>query len=341
MNLKKFLLLALVSVAYLLAGSYPINPLPRFDNSGATLTPEALRFEAPGIAYTPQPPAWLNEVIAGQPLEILLELRTADRRQGGPARILTVSANTGQRNLTIGQSGDDLIIRLRRSEETFNGTPAYVLPGVFNSTAIQHIHLALKGKLLTVTVNGVQRLREPLPHDALKSWAPGHRLALGNEITFDRPWLGVIRQAFVRVNGETYDYLDRGALKIPTTYFFRDTPRTLQLIPFHHSKPGALGWLDWISNYLGFIPIGVLITLLFPMRRPLLLSTGLCLILSLTMEFIQLFLPWRFPSVNDLVLNTLGGLTGGWLGLKYGAHIKAKRNTVSHAAPVTEKDARG
>ncbi len=304
--------LVLTVLAYLVAGAYPIDPLPAFDNAGVRSTQDELRFTAPGIALTHQPPDWLREVIAGAPLEILIDVQTASNTQSGPARILTLSGNTGQRNITIGQAGADLVIRLRRSETMENGTPPFIVPGVFRDLKFHRIRLSVKRDTLAVTVDGVPRIETSLPAQALASWSAEYRLALGNEITFDRPWLGTLRQAVIRVDGVPFDYLAPGALEIPSTYYLRLAPRVLGVVPFRHDEISPRLWRDWIFNYLGFIPLGLMIGGMFS-RRALLGATLFSLGVSLSMEAMQLFLPWRYPSVDDLVLNTLGGLTGAWL----------------------------
>jgi len=54
-------------------------------------------------------------------LSVLLWIRTADRRQYGPARIITYSRDPWQRNLTIGQQHQQIIFRLRTPATGPNG----------------------------------------------------------------------------------------------------------------------------------------------------------------------------------------------------------------------------
>jgi glycopeptide antibiotics resistance protein len=66
---------------------------------------------------------------------------------------------------------------------------------------------------------------------------------------------------------------------------------------------------DSLRNFLAFVPFGLMIAPL--LRRTPLMATGIfCIFLSLSVEIGQQFLPRRFPSVGDLVLNTLGGVFG-------------------------------
>ncbi len=84
---------------------------------------------------------------------------------------------------------------------------------------------------------------------------------------------------------------------------------------------GAESRADWIANILLYIPLafGASATfggLRYPLLRAL-LSVGVlvfCLTLAVTVEFAQLFFPPRTVSINDLIAETLGSVTGilGW-----------------------------
>jgi VanZ family protein len=71
---------------------------------------------------------------------------------------------------------------------------------------------------------------------------------------------------------------------------------------------------DVVSNVLGYAPLGFLACLavlrLQPRWPAVMLATGLALLLSFSMESLQMFLPMRVPSNVDMGLN----LAGAWLG---------------------------
>lgn len=77
--------------------------------------------------------------------------------------------------------------------------------------------------------------------------------------------------------------------------------------------PG-LQWVDYgvaefSANVLLFVPMGVLFTVLLSRWRWwLALAVGVAA--TLTIEFVQLFLPARFSDPRDLLANTLGTLLG-------------------------------
>lgn len=79
---------------------------------------------------------------------------------------------------------------------------------------------------------------------------------------------------------------------------------------------------DVIANALGYLPLGFLVVAALRARLgragawavAVLLSAGL----SLSMEVLQHFLPTRVPSNLDVASNTVGGLAGALLGLRWG-----------------------
>jgi glycopeptide antibiotics resistance protein len=82
---------------------------------------------------------------------------------------------------------------------------------------------------------------------------------------------------------------------------------------------------DVLLNILMYVPLGCLLGLLVRRRDR---RTFAALVLtvaamSLAFETAQLLLPSRFPSVDDLICNTLGGALGIWLGLRLRPRLAA------------------
>ena len=82
----------------------------------------------------------------------------------------------------------------------------------------------------------------------------------------------------------------------------------------------AAPWPRWITledigfNFVAYLPLGFLMTLalcarLHPGSAVLLAASG-CALLSLTLETAQQFLPTRFASTVDLLVNACGGGAG-------------------------------
>ena len=73
------------------------------------------------------------------------------------------------------------------------------------------------------------------------------------------------------------------------------------------------GWLEFLANILMFVPLGLLLTLLFahPWR-----GVVLALLLSAGAELAQFVLPSRQPSLRDVLANVAGAAIGAaiaWL----------------------------
>jgi hypothetical protein len=121
---------------------YPLNGPPYADAvSGRELL--SWRGEAPPVAgLTVGPMAWLqtreparrliSRIDRGSQFTVGVTVASAEVEQAGPARIVTLSADANRRNLTLGQSGPDLSVRLRTPATGLNGTtPQFIFSDVF------------------------------------------------------------------------------------------------------------------------------------------------------------------------------------------------------------------
>lgn len=311
-------LAALVLVIYPAVAFYPFqwDPPEAARNTAELLPQGGLRFAAPGpaMARSGQPPGWSATAKRGQRFEVDLSARPGASIQTGPARILTLSRDPWHRNFTIGQEGTDLILRFRTSSRSPNAMPQVRVPGVFAAERWVDIQVAVEPGLMTLVIDGVSVLQTPLPERPLDSWDPTYELALGNELTGDRPWLGEVRRAVIAAGTERVDYAAPGALRLPPRIWsFHVRPR---MAPF--SDPRLI---DVLVNLLGFIPFGALVW--FWARRStalVRLSLGLLsgLAASLFLESLQFCFPPRVPSIDDVILNAAGGMLGfvsaHWIG---------------------------
>jgi hypothetical protein len=83
---------------------------------------------------------------------------TADQDQTGPARIVSLSADAFHRNLTIGQDGADLIIRLRTPATGGNGIkPELSIPEVFADNQPHHLIIIYDGLNLNAYIDSLDR----------------------------------------------------------------------------------------------------------------------------------------------------------------------------------------
>jgi len=164
------------------------------DPSAVEWTRTGLRITKPTIIETAAPPAPLLEACR-KSHEVTIEawLKPADTRQGGPARIISLSKDPYLRNITLGQERGGYDVRLRTTTTGNNGTnPSLRAAGCVETTLSHVVYTRDKAGKARLYVDGVVKAERAIGGD-LSNWDRGYRLALGNELTRDRPWLGTLR----------------------------------------------------------------------------------------------------------------------------------------------------
>jgi VanZ like family len=284
--------------------------IPRKVHNHAERLPEGWRFAEPGIVTAPPPHDWLEAAREAESLEISLTVRPLAPAQSGPARIFTISRDTHLRNLTIGQDGGDLVVRLRTEDTDLNGIGAdgalARLEDVFRAGAWTRIDLQIAPGALRVAIDGERALLAELPPAVLRTWHSSLGLALGNEMTCDRPWLGEIREATVKAPGQRQrDYARADGVDLPATCWVIGYPPAI--VPFRVPLVE-----DAARNVAMYLPLGFLVGLLLPSTRVRAFAAGLLVVfgISASFELAQLFIASRFSSIDDTIANTAGGALG-------------------------------
>jgi hypothetical protein len=256
-----------------------------------------------------QPAPLVEEAIERNDFRLRIRFRAALPVQSGPARIFTVSADPYFRNLTVAQEFHDLIVRLRTPSTTDNGLPPYIVPDVFVTYDWHEMEVSIKENELNLTLNGLSLEPVSLPQKPLQNWDPGYRTALGNELTWDRAWLGEISEAKMSVGSHEIDLLRAATMELPAGFW---AGRKWQLI-----HPRSFFSLyrypaDVLFNFLGFVPVGFLLVMV--RSRPRIVG-AVCVIAlaSLCVELAQLCFVGRYPSALDWIMNVAGGGVGAWL----------------------------
>ena len=97
-------------------------------------------------------------------------------------------------------------------------------------------------------------------------------------------------------------------LVIPDRYYALHPPVLASVA--HDYQPGWDYWHDIGVNVVGFIPCGFLFTVLLSqvriIKHPAVTTISIGLLISLTIEVVQAFLPTRSSGVTDLITNTFG-----------------------------------
>jgi len=122
-------------------------------------------------------------------------IKPANATPDGPARIVTLSADLFQRNFTLGQGlwggqpSDRYDVRLRTTETDSNGVPSLTTPAGSLTTELSHVvYTRDSSGVARIYIDGVERVSGTVGGDF--NWDESYRLALANELTGDRPWLG-------------------------------------------------------------------------------------------------------------------------------------------------------
>jgi glycopeptide antibiotics resistance protein len=92
------------------------------------------------------------------------------------------------------------------------------------------------------------------------------------------------------------------------------------------------GWIEFAANILMFVPLGLLLTLLF--AHPW-YGVVLALALSAAVELVQIVIPSRQASLRDVLANVIGAAIGAalaWLIVRREARSPVAREGVEEAA---------
>lgn len=120
----------------------------------------------------------------------------ANTTQEGPARIVTNSFGTSNRNFQLGQEITVHRTRLRTTLTDGNG-----LPSVDGALDVK-VEVVLTHLVLTRDASGVRRLyvnaaetgTDPKPGGDFSTWEPSYKLMMANESDMSRSWLGELHR---------------------------------------------------------------------------------------------------------------------------------------------------
>lgn len=170
------------------------------DPAAVEWRPGALRVNRDVRAVSAEPATKLIELCrATNELTIEAWVKPANTELSGPARIVTVSLDGGNRNLTLAQERDSFVVRLRTNLTGPNGTePQLVAPQSVPvgppDPGLRPCHVvytrAPDGQAV-LYYDGQEIGRQTVTGD-LSTWDESMPLSLCNEPTGDRPWRGRI-----------------------------------------------------------------------------------------------------------------------------------------------------
>ena len=169
------------------------------DESRVSWTKEGLLIKEPVLISSERPATKITKACR-QSNEITLEawIQPTNVTQDGPARIIGISGSKTQRNITLGQGmhgnrpADLYMARLRTTQTSTNGLPAVVSPpGTASSNLTHLVYTRGKDKRAILYINGQDRGILDIGGD-FSNWDETMPLLLGDEVSEDRPWLGLL-----------------------------------------------------------------------------------------------------------------------------------------------------
>ncbi len=109
-----------------------------------------------------------------------------------------------------------------------------------------------------------------------------------------------------------------------------------ELMVFVHTTMGLpsvrQGWVEFGANVLLFVPVGLLVAMLF---RRWWVGLFMSVALSAGVELVQMLLPARVASPRDVLANALGGAIGSLAALV----VICVRNARTNRTPLLQDDA--
>ncbi len=314
--MKTRALLIVFLIVYWLIGFYPFQLTGPFTFQRGEITKSSTNgfiFPQRSIASSASGMIWLIDAIRLNRLTLKFSAITKDIEPQALARILTISMDDDNRNITIGQKLNNLVVYVRTVVDDPAGD-VYVIPRVFSEEKKLSVSVDLTPDGLLITIDGNEQLRAALPEDYMRSWDAQYKLALGNELTYAFPWQGELSPVEISVGANSYIY------SFDDLYTAGVYQTGQSLLDYKLKNAFSLkGWrdnvgADWVINFFGFIPLGLLLALIYRQSMSFTKGLILCGLMSLTIEISQFFIESRTPQITDLVLNTLGGGAGGWFG---------------------------
>ncbi len=134
----------------------------------------------------------INAVKRSGALTIEAWIRPANSKQAGPARIVSISSDSVQRNVTLAQEAGRYDTRLRTTNANRNGLPSTATSSGLAKPALTHVVFTRdRSGNARLYVNGRRRGERMVAGDTT-NWSDSFPLVLANEVTSGRPWLGTI-----------------------------------------------------------------------------------------------------------------------------------------------------
>lgn len=123
-------------------------------------------------------------------------VQPANVSQRGPTRFIAIAASPTQRNYLLGQQTDEVHVRLRHTGKDVD-KPYLITTHSPLSTKLVHVVHTYDGNTERLYLDGVLQSRQVTSRGAYSNWYTSHKLAIGNEVSGDRPFAGHIKMVAI------------------------------------------------------------------------------------------------------------------------------------------------
>ncbi|MFT6574649.1 MAG: hypothetical protein ACJA16_002842, partial [Akkermansiaceae bacterium] len=166
------------------------------DQKKITRQPGSLTLNRSILLSTTTPPTKLVQAVQkSREITISAWITPAKLTQSGPARIVSLSKDSSNRNVTLGQDSSKYDARFRTERTGPNGIPS-LSSGQVTTTKTHLAFTRSRDGQGTLFINGHLSSKKTFPGSP-KNWDRNYLLALGNELSNDRPWLGTFHQVAI------------------------------------------------------------------------------------------------------------------------------------------------
>ncbi|MEC9032089.1 MAG: LamG-like jellyroll fold domain-containing protein, partial [Planctomycetota bacterium] len=120
----------------------------------------------------------VNSIRSSGAVSIEAWIRPSKTTLDGPARILTLSKDSTNRNFTLGQEKDRYVLRLRTTKTSSNGLPALDSSNRSLTPSVTHVvYTRTRGGLARIYINGKKNVEKNIGGSP-SNWNGAYRLAL-------------------------------------------------------------------------------------------------------------------------------------------------------------------
>ncbi len=197
------------------------------DAGAVTWADGALDLDSPAIITSAGAATKINAACrASDEVTVEAWIEPANITQDGPARIVTLSPDTKDRNLTLGQGllfrdevPEVFDVRLRTTQQSDNGEPSLSTLDGATTTGLTHlVYTREQSGTARIYVNDELQVRQVVGGD-FSGWNESYPLTLANEPVGERPWLGKLHLVALYCRALSHDEIGQNyAFGLQTCY---------------------------------------------------------------------------------------------------------------------------